>query len=113
MAIFQSIDAMRSLTILMARRATGVSAKRRRLAAVGRGVVFRPARFGPYGERIDGSRIVLRLPAFSVAAESAPARRCQASVTRVRRLTLFHSFRVQKKKAQRKAVPGKTKSNHG
>jgi hypothetical protein len=51
---------MRSLIVLIALRATGVSANRRRLTGVGLGNVS--AR-GPYVFKIDGIDSVLRFPA--------------------------------------------------
>src|SRR5438105_4868036 len=79
------MQATLSLTTLMARRATGVSANLRRFAGVGFGVAFWPARLIPYGVRMEGSITVLRSPAVAspafAATLSPPASFCHASVT--------------------------------
>ena len=52
--------AMRSLMVLMALRAIGISAKRRRLAGVGFGMTPARASVGAPGARMEGSGTVLR-----------------------------------------------------
>src|ERR1035441_877404 len=81
--------AILSLTTLMARRATGVSANLRRFAGVGLGVAFWPARPGLYGLRMEGSIAVFLSPLVaSPAVASIPTSLCHASVTLVRSPTL-------------------------
>src|SRR5208283_3123886 len=62
----QAIPAMRSLMVLIALRAMGVSAKRRRLNGVGLGMTPARASVGAPGVKMVGSGTVLR-------ADSPPA----------------------------------------
>ena len=73
---------MRSLMTLIARRTSGVSAKRRKLTGVGLGSRFAGAWYGP---RIEGSAIVF-LGTIAPAAGTASA---AASTVPVHR---FHKF---------------------
>ena len=67
--------AMRSLTALMALRAMGVSAKRRRLAGVGLGMTPARASVGAPGVKMVGSGTVLRADSALVASSADGGRR--------------------------------------
>jgi len=93
--ICQSMAAMRSLITLMARRTTGVSAKRRRLAGVGLGSSF-PENWT--GLRIAGSANVLRSASASFApADTSPPLPCVAcrQISRNCSRTFTRTFRFQ------------------
>jgi hypothetical protein len=69
------MPAMRSLMVLMALRAMGISAKRRRLAGVGLGITPARTSVGAPGVNMEGSGTVLRADSGLVASSAAGGRR--------------------------------------